>query len=122
LKNCDVNCQCTIFHQDALLRTQNHMKSEDDYTSMIEFYSIFSDSTRVKILDAIAVEKHCVCDLAYLIDVSKSAISHQMKKLKKLNLVSSEKKGKMVYYFIEDSITKAMISLAWQHIKDKNHD
>ncbi len=119
---CDTHCQCTLFHQDAIKRTQTAMKSDQEYRKLNELYAVFSDLTRIKILDAVSSEKHCVCDLAHMLNVSKSAISHQMKKLKKLKLVSSEKKGKMVYYFAKNTFSNRLVQLGIDHLKGASYD
>jgi len=98
MKACDINCNCTIFHQDILEKVEKSLKTDQVFNGLIDVFKVFSDLTRLKILEATKDEALCVCDLAYLLDVSKSAISHQMKTLKSFDLVTSEKKGKMVYY------------------------
>lgn len=112
MRACDVNCNCTIFHQDVLEKVENTLKSDQVFSGLIDVFKVFSDLTRLKILEAIKDDALCVCDLAYLLNVSKSAISHQMKTLKSFDLVSSEKKGKMVYYHLKREAASKFIETA----------
>jgi DNA-binding transcriptional ArsR family regulator len=117
MKKCDVNCNCTVFHQDTLTKVQNQLYPDQDYAELSEFFKVFSDLTRIKILEAIKEDALCVCDLAYLLGVSKSAISHQMRMLKAYDLVQFEKKGKMVYYRLSNHHSKLIIGTAHQFMK-----
>lgn len=117
MKACDKSCGCTVFHMDTLKEVQNKLKSDQNYQDMVYLFKVYGDLTRIKILEAIKDHALCVCDLAYLLGVSKSAISHQMKMLKSVDLVQSTKKGKMVYYSLKNPISKSFIELAYQQLK-----
>ncbi len=117
MKPCDVNCNCTIFHQDVLTKVQQELHPDQTYEALSSVFKVFADMTRIKILESIKDEALCVCDLAYLLGVSKSAISHQMKLLKSYHLVDSDKKGKMVYYRLADSNVKTIINTSYLFMK-----
>jgi len=117
MKPCDVNCNCTIFHQDVLTKVQQELHSDQTYEALSLVFKVFSDMTRIKILEAIKDDALCVCDLAYLLGVSKSAISHQMKLLKSYQLVSSDKQGKMVYYKLTNDNVKTIINTSYLFMK-----
>lgn len=99
--NCKGECQCHVFHRDIIDKALTTMPSDDDILQSSELLKILSDPQKLKIIHAIKHESLCVCDLGYMTGVTKSAISHQMKKLKKLDLVKSNKQGKMVYYSLK---------------------
>ena len=120
MKPCDINCNCTIFHQDVLNQVQSNFYKDQEFIDLVSLFKIFSDLTRIKILEAIKDHELCVCDLAYLLGVSKSAISHQMKYLKSYHLVKSEKKGKMVYYRLNDHNAKEIIAHGYNIMKGIN--
>lgn len=122
MKSCDVNCNCTIFHQDVLSKVQNDLYPDHEYESLSQVFKVFSDMTRIKILEAIKDAALCVCDLAYLLGVSKSAISHQMTLLKSYQFVDFEKKGKMVYYRLANQQAKEIINTAYQIMKGQTND
>lgn len=113
MKACSESCGCTIFHEETLNEVKSVLKTDDDYQKISDFFKLFNDFTRIKILDAIKSHELCVCDLAYLLGVSKSAISHQMKKLKKHDLVQSKKVGKMVYYTLKKPKLKAFFEISF---------
>ncbi|MBU1143412.1 MAG: metalloregulator ArsR/SmtB family transcription factor [Firmicutes bacterium] len=117
MKPCDVNCNCTIFHQDVLNDVESNLYNDQEFSDLVNLFKIFSDMTRIKILEAIKDHELCVCDLAYLLGVSKSAISHQMKYLKTYQLVNSTKKGKMVYYRLNDENAKEIITHGYKIMK-----
>ncbi|MDO9629367.1 MAG: metalloregulator ArsR/SmtB family transcription factor [Acholeplasmataceae bacterium] len=117
MKPCDVNCNCTIFHQDILDEVQSSFYKDQEFSDLVSLFKIFADMTRIKILEAIKEHELCVCDLAYLLGVSKSAISHQMKYLKSYHLVSSSKQGKMVYYRLSNQNAREIITHAYAMMK-----
>ncbi len=122
MKSCDVNCNCTVFHQDTLNKVQETLYSEKEFDKLVAFFKLLQDKSRLKILESIKDHELCVCDLAFLLGVSKSAISHQMKLLKSYDLVSSTKKGKMVYYILKDQEVRAFINHSYQQTKGLRHD
>ncbi len=102
MKPCGENCQCTIFHQETLTKVENSLHPDGEYQALTDLFKVFSDLTRIKILEAIKEDQLCVCDLSHLLGITKSAVSHQMTFLKKYHLVKSDKVGKMVYYSLND--------------------
>jgi ArsR family transcriptional regulator len=79
---------------------------------------MFSDPTRLKIMWALSKERMCVCDLAVLMGITKSAVSHQLKSLRLLNLVHNEKEGKNVYYSLSDNHVREMLKNGLEHSKE----
>jgi DNA-binding transcriptional ArsR family regulator len=120
MKSCDVNCNCTIFHQDTLDKVQETLYSDTEFDELVTFFKLLQDKSRLKIIEAIKDHELCVCDLAFLCGVSKSAISHQMKLLKSYDIVSSTKKGKMVYYRLKDQEVRAFINHSYNQTRGLN--
>lgn len=117
MKPCGEHCQCTIFHHETLIKVEKALHPDGEYQALNELFKVFSDLTRIKILEAIKDDQLCVCDLSHLIGISKSAVSHQMTYLKKYNLVKSNKVGKMVYYSLHDPNASLIISHAYNIMK-----
>ena len=86
---------------------------------MAVFFKIFGDSTRIKILWALDRAEMCVCDLAVLLNMTKSAVSHQLKTLRQEKLVKYRKEGKIVYYSLEDDHVKVILEVGLEHIAER---
>jgi len=112
-------CSCTVIHQDILEKVQKSLPDDEKLFDLSEFFKVFSDSTRVKILSALLISEMCVCDLAALLQVTQSAISHQLRLLKAFRLVKSRKEGKVVYYSLNDEHVKSILELGLLHLSEK---
>ena len=97
------SCDCHAIHEDVIHRVRSAMPGEKNFFDLANLYKIFSDTTRLQILWALSRENMCVCDLAVMTGMTKSAISHQLKSLRLSNLVKFEKQGKVVYYSLADN-------------------
>lgn len=117
MKPCSKNCQCQIFHQETLDAVKKTFYEEKEFIKISDLFKIFNDPSRLKILEAIKDHDLCVCDLASLLGVSKSAVSHQMTFLKRYDLVQSKKEGKMVYYRLVNQEVSKMIHQAYELVK-----
>ncbi len=85
---------------------------------MAELFKAFSDPTRLQILQALSIDELCVCDISAIVEVSVSAISHQLRLLRNLHIVNNRKEGKMVYYSLNDSHIEQLIAVAKEHIEE----
>ncbi len=94
------------------------LHSKELLYGLSEFYKIFGDQTRLRILDALLNKPLCVNELSDILDVSQSAISHQLKNLRSSNLVRTEKIGKNVYYSISDEHIKIILKYGLEHISE----
>ena len=94
------------------------MPKEEDFYDLADLYKMFSDSTRVRILWALSCEEMCVCDIAVLLGMTKSAISHQLRSLRFTNLVKYDKRGKEVYYSLADSHVRDIFEKGFEHINE----
>ena len=97
---------------------RRNMVNEKDYDDMSMIFTMFGDSTRLKIMSALFTNELCVGDLAALLQMSQSAISHQLASLKKTKLVTSRKIGKLVYYSMADDHIKNIYRMALEHISE----
>jgi ArsR family transcriptional regulator len=111
-------CDCEVIHEDVVKKARKSMPKEEDFYDLADLYKMFADSTRVRILWTLSRHRMCVCDIAVLLNMTKSAISHQLKSLRLANLVRYEKKGKVVYYFLADSHVKDIFEKGFEHIHE----
>ena len=95
-------CDCDVIHQELVDDTRKRMQAEEEYAHLATLFKMFGDGTRVKILHALELNEMCVCDLATLLNMSQSAISHQLRLLKVSRIVKSRKEGRVVYYSLDD--------------------
>ena len=101
-------CDCNVIHEDVVEQVSGMMPPGKDFLELSNLYKAFSDLTRVKILWALHCHEMCVCDLAALLNMTKSAVSHQLKTLRMGNLVGFQKQGKVVYYSLADDHVKSI--------------
>jgi len=103
-------CSTNIIHEDIIDKVAMNMPNFESLETLSEFFKLFSDSTRIKIISALIEEEMCVCDISALLKVNRSAISHQLKTLKLSNIVKFRREGKVVYYSIMNEEIKALIN------------
>ena len=109
-------CDCEVINKDVVDRVRDVMPDKKNFYDLANLYKMFADNTRVKILWALSRESLCVCDMAVLLDMSKSAISHQLRSLRLANLVKYDKQGKVVYYSLADSHVEDIFEKGFEHI------
>ena len=109
---------CQVIHKDIVEKVSKRMLKEDTSIDLAEFFKIFGDSTRVKILNALLIESMCVCDIAALLNMTHSAISHQLKILKQAKIVKYNKVGKVVYYALSDEHIEEIFKKGVEHIEE----
>lgn len=117
-----VICDCEVIHEEIVNKVKKQMPHKFKFDKLAELYKLFSDSTRVKILWALNKNEMCVCDLAVLVNMTKSAISHQLKSLRLSNLVKYKKLGKIVYYSLADDHVKDILEKGFEHINEINNN
>lgn len=113
-----VMCDCDVIHEEVVNNVREKMHPRESYFQLADLYKMFSDSTRVQILWALECGEMCVCDLAVLLNMTKSAISHQLKSLRLSNLVKFRKEGKVVYYSLADDHVKDILDKGFEHINE----
>jgi len=111
-------CESVVIHADVVERVRSAMPAGGDFHALANLYKMFSDNTRIQILWALSREDMCVCDLAALLGMSGSAISHQLRALRLAKLVKYNKQGKVVYYSLADEHVKDIFENGFQHIRE----
>jgi len=113
-----VEC-CGIIHEDIVKRISENMPDEGLLYDMADLFRVFGDSTRVKILHVLFQSEMCVCDIAALLNMNQSAISHQLRVLKGARLVKNRREGKVVYYSLDDEHVIQIFDQAMAHLMHK---
>lgn len=111
-------CDCNVIHEEIVNMVRKKMPDEEKLYDLAELFKVFGDSTRIKILWALAESDMCVCDIAALLNMTQSAISHQLRILKQARLVKFKKEGKVVYYSLDDSHVKQIFEQGLVHINE----
>ena len=110
------SCEFMHVHEEIVKKVEGVMPDEQQLLDLSEFFKIFGDSTRIKILYVLSQSEMCVCDIATLLQMGQSAISHQLKALKNARLVKSRRDGKTVFYSLADDHVKTIIDQGLEHI------
>jgi ArsR family transcriptional regulator len=118
MKEEQLSCDCEVIHEDVVERVRAVMPKTSEFHALANLYKMFADNTRLKILWALSNSRMCVCDLAVLLGMTKSAVSHQLKSLRLSNLVKYVKQGKVVYYSLADSHVKGIFKQGFEHIHE----
>ena len=111
-------CGYMHLHEDVLRRVEAEMPEDEALFDLAELFKIFGDSTRIRILYLLFEAEMCVCDIAQLLGMTQSAISHQLQVLKKSKLVKYRRDGKTVFYSLADSHVRAIIGQGMEHISE----
>ena len=114
-ENC---CAEEVIHEEAVEAARAALRDRTSYQDLAGLFKIFGDTTRIGILHALEAEELCVCDLAALFGITKSAVSHQLKILRLANLVKSRRDGQIVWYSLADDHVKAVIDLGFEHLDE----
>ena len=112
-------CDCNVIHQEIVDDTINKLPDENIFNKLAEFFKILGDTTRTRILFALDKNEMCVCDIANVLGMSKSSISHQLGTLRRSGIVKCRKSGKEVFYMLDDNHVKEVFEIGIEHIKHK---
>ena len=115
----DIVCDCEVIHGDIVNAVKNRMPDDQDIYDLSDFFKVLGDSTRMRIIWALDESEMCVCDIAVLLNMTKSAISHQLRALREANLVKFRKEGKTVYYSLKVDHVRDIYEIGMEHIKEK---
>ena len=107
-------CEINVIHEDLVEKVKSNMLDENKIIDLSELFKVFGDSTRMKIICALLQEELCVCDIAYIINSTVSAVSHQLRILKQAN----HKEGKVVYYSLDDEHVYEIFKKGCEHIEE----
>ena len=116
-KNDEV-CECEVIHEDVVNEVKATFPKDEMIFDLADFYKIFGDTTRVKILYALDKSELCVCDISALLAMSVSAVSHQLRTLRESNLVRTKRQGKVIYYSLADDHVKSILECGIDHISE----
>lgn len=111
-------CDCNIIHEDVVGAVRTRMPDEELLYDLADLFKMFSDSTRIRILWALNQSEMCVCDISSLLNMTQSAISHQLRVLKAANLVKNRREGKIVYYSLCDEHVQEIFTQGLIHISE----
>ena len=108
-----------LIHEDVVRRVRQKMPDEEPLYEVSELFKVFGDSTRSRMICALHLEEMCVNDLAAILDMTQSAVSHQLKILRDARLVKIRKQGRVVYYSLDDEHIDRIFALAFEHIMEE---
>ena len=111
-------CESYEPHPEVVAHVQLDMPDEESLYDLAELFKVFGDTTRIRILYVLFESELCVCDIAVLLGMSQSAISHQLRVLKQARLVRNRREGKTIYYFLADDHVRAIIGQGMEHVSE----
>jgi ArsR family transcriptional regulator len=111
-------CEYRHVHEAFVKNIHDHMPCEDVLCDLAELYRVFGDSTRIRILYALFESEMCVCDIAQVLNMSISAISHQLRVLKQARLVKYRRDGKTIFYSLADNHVRSIIDQGMEHVEE----
>jgi ArsR family transcriptional regulator, lead/cadmium/zinc/bismuth-responsive transcriptional repressor len=108
-------CDCTVIHKEIVACTKKKMPIVEKIFEAADFFKIFGDSTRLRILAALNISEMCGCDLCVILNMTQSAVSHQLRILKQARLVRSRRDGKIVYFRLDDEHIGEILRIGMAH-------
>ena len=115
-------CDCHAVNHMFVNKVMENMPGEEIFAAQADFYKMLADPTRCKLIYALSRQEMCVCDLANLLTMTKSAISHQLSKMRRQGVVKCRRAGKEVYYSLDDEHIAQIFSVTMTHIKECFHE
>ena len=110
--------ECTVLHGDIVNEVKKEIPQDEMIYDLAEFFKVFADSTRMKIIYTLMENELCVCDIANIVQTTQSAISHQLRLLEQAKLVKFTKEGKVVYYSLDDDHISQIVKKGREHIEE----
>ena len=111
-------CQSRVIHREKIERAGSYALGWDDINCVTRIFKAMGDPTRLKILWALELGEMCVCDIAAHLEISESAVSHQLRTLRHLDLVTNRREGTILYYRLNDHHVSQLINLALEHVRE----
>ena len=112
------SCEFMHVHEEIIEKVEKVMPEEQQLLDLADFFKVFGDSTRIKILYVLSQSEMCVCDIANLLQMGQSAISHQLRVLKQMRLVTFRREGKTVFYRLADAHIETILAQGMEHIEE----
>ena len=113
-----LSCELLHHHDELVERVVHEMPPEEDLYDLADFFKVFADTTRIKILYVLLKQEMCVCDIAQTLEMTQSAISHQLRILKQMDLVKNRRDGKTIYYSLADAHIVSILNQGMDHINE----
>lgn len=114
-------CDCNIIHKEAVANVLNKLPSTTTFENLAKLFKLIGDPTRCRILFALDNEEMCVCDIANVLKMTKSAVAHQLRLLRQSQIVKTRKSGKEVYYTLDDEHIQKLFEIALEHINHQTN-
>ena len=111
-------CEYLFVHEDVVKRVKSEMPPDSALYMLSELFKVFGDPTRVKILYVLLESELCVCDIAQLLGLTQTAVSHQLRALKQSKLVKYRREGKTVFYSLADGHVRTIIDQGMEHVAE----
>jgi DNA-binding transcriptional ArsR family regulator len=113
---------CAVFHLDPrkVSALRKAMLGIPSVAALAETFKVLGDATRVRILDALSRSELCVCDIAQLLGLSESAVSHQLRLLRGMRLVRARRDGRMVFYTLDDQHIVRLFEQGMEHVEERS--
>ena len=115
-------CDCDAIHEENIKIAREKMLNDETLFKVASFYKALSDSTRIKIINLLEKSELCVCDICVILNMTKSAVSHQLKYLKQMNLVKNRKQGKEVWYTLADEHVSEVFDISLEHVMEEKYE
>jgi DNA-binding transcriptional ArsR family regulator len=112
-------CGCRIIHEDKVTRARTDALELHDIERLSQIFKALADPSRLRILYALTEQEMCVCDLAALLEITESAVSHQLRLLRTMKLVANRREGNILYYRLVESHVTVLISIALEHLREE---
>lgn len=112
-------CETEEVHENLLKLVNETMPEETELYDLAELFKVFGDSTRIRILFVLFEAEVCVCDIARVLNMTQSAISHQLRILKQSKLVKSRREGKSIFYSLADDHVRTIIAMGREHVEEE---
>lgn len=114
----DAFCDVELVHEDAVHAALRERTDDDSLTWLADTFQILSNPTRLRIVEALAGRELCVCDLAAVVDGSQSAVSHHLRQLRQMRLVTYRREGRMAYYRLDDDHVARLLEIGIDHVRE----
>jgi len=111
-------CDARIIHEERVEKAKNTALDSNEVNLLARFFKAFGDPTRLRILLALESGEMCVCDIAAALGITESAISHQLRHLRQLNLAANRREGTVLYYRLNDEHIEDVLQLALEHVRE----
>ena len=114
----DMQCEVPLVHEDAVEAVLRDRAEDDEVVYLSDTFQMLASPTRLRIVEALAVRELCVCDLAAVVGVSQSAVSHQLRQMRQMRIVRYRKDGRMAYYRLDDPHVEALFGTGLEHVRE----